>query len=119
MEQCLYFFPFECNRVTQNWNLTGHFVSFWIVSIMDLLMESAGSRALAKKDWTLTICDLALFKDILFLFFFEQAFVVDKKCASADLETVLRFVFCLALFTCLPPDRQQCSSQGFLLLVSL
>lgn len=62
-------------------------------------MKSAGRQVLAKKIEHLQFVTLALFKDIFFLFFFEQAFVADKICTSVDLETVVRFLFCLALFT--------------------
>lgn len=61
---------------------------------------------------------LALFKDNFFLFF-EQAFVADKICTSVDLETVVRFLFFLAMFTCLPWDRTAFSLVGFVLMVPL
>lgn len=48
---------------------------------------------------------LALFIYICFLFLFEQAFLLDGICTPVDLETAVRFLFCLALLTCLPPRQ--------------
>lgn len=49
------------------------------------------------------------YSNVFLLFFFEQAFVVDKISTSVDLETVVRFSFYLGLFICIPPNRQQFS----------
>jgi len=46
----------------QNWNLTGHSVPFWIVLMMDLLMESACSQVLVKIIEHFTVCDSCLIK---------------------------------------------------------